>query len=87
MLGFIGGLGSQEILIIVLIALLLFGAKKLPDIFRGMGEGIREFHKARREIVEEIETASRPEPRSQPKRAPTAGTEERAAEDWEKVTK
>jgi sec-independent protein translocase protein TatA len=40
------GLGIQEILLLLLIALLLFGAKKLPDVGRALGESIREFKKA-----------------------------------------
>jgi sec-independent protein translocase protein TatA len=40
------GLGFQEILLLLLIALLLFGAKKLPDIGRALGNTIREFKKA-----------------------------------------
>ena len=40
------GLGFQEILLLGLIALLLFGAKKLPDVGRAIGESIREFKKA-----------------------------------------
>ena len=38
-------IGWQEILLILLIALLLFGAKKIPDLARGLGKGIREFRK------------------------------------------
>lgn len=40
------GLGVQELMIIFLIIMVLFGAKKLPDIARGVGEGIREFKRA-----------------------------------------
>lgn len=41
----IGGLGMPELLVIFLIVLLLFGAKKIPDIARGLGGGIKEFKK------------------------------------------
>ncbi len=41
----LGWLGGQEILIIVLIILLLFGARKIPQLMRGMGSGINEFKK------------------------------------------
>ena len=41
-----GGVGFREILIIVLIIIVLFGAKKIPELMRGMGSGIREFKDA-----------------------------------------
>lgn len=40
---FIGGIGTSEILLILFVMLLLFGGKKLPELMRGMGRGIREF--------------------------------------------
>ncbi len=43
-------IGWQEILLILLIALLLFGAKKIPDLARSLGKGIREFKKGLSEI-------------------------------------
>ncbi len=46
------GLGGQELLIILVLVVLLFGARKLPEVMRGMGQGIREFRKASREILE-----------------------------------
>ena len=45
MIPMIAGLGVQELLVILLICVLLFGATKLPQIGRGMGEGIRNFKK------------------------------------------
>ena len=39
----VGGIGTSEILLIVFALLLLFGGKKLPELMRGMGRGIREF--------------------------------------------
>ncbi|QIX63462.1 twin-arginine translocase TatA/TatE family subunit [Hymenobacter lutimineralis] len=44
-----GGLGGTEILLIVLAIILLFGAKRIPELFRGMGQGIREFKDASKE--------------------------------------
>ena len=52
-----GSLGPSELLIIFLIVLLLFGSKKLPELARGLGRGIREFQKASREIQNEITRA------------------------------
>ncbi|MCQ2308173.1 MAG: twin-arginine translocase TatA/TatE family subunit [Bacteroidales bacterium] len=43
---FIGGLGTGELLLIVLVILLLFGGKKLPEMMRGMGRGVKEFKDA-----------------------------------------
>jgi sec-independent protein translocase protein TatA len=48
-------IGWQEILLILLIALLLFGAKKIPDLARGLGKGIREFRKGLSEIDKPLE--------------------------------
>ena len=43
---FIGGLGTGEILLIVLVVLLLFGGRKLPELMRGLGRGVKEFKDA-----------------------------------------
>ena len=48
------GLGTGEILIILFVVLLLFGAKKLPELAKGLGKGMNEFKKAQNEIKEEI---------------------------------
>ena len=52
---FIGMPGGFEMVIIVLILLLLFGAKKIPELARGLGQGINEFRKASNDIKREIE--------------------------------
>ena len=44
------GLGMQELLIVLLIAFLIFGAKKLPEIGEGLGKGIKNFKKSMKEI-------------------------------------
>ena len=49
-----GSIGVQEILLILLIVLLLFGAKKLPEVGRGLGKGIREFKRASRDLTDSI---------------------------------
>ena len=43
------GLGTGEILIILFVILLLFGAKKLPELAKGLGKGVKEFKKAQNE--------------------------------------
>ena len=56
---FIGGLGMSEILLIVLVVLLLFGGKKIPELMRGLGKGVRSFKDGMNEIEKDIkETAS-----------------------------
>jgi len=52
---FFSGLGGWEILLIMLILLIFFGAKKIPELARGLGRGIREFKDATSEIKKEIE--------------------------------
>jgi sec-independent protein translocase protein TatA len=47
LLGFLGGLGTGEIIVLALVILLLFGAKRIPDLARGIGKGIKEFKDAR----------------------------------------
>jgi len=49
------GLGWQEMLVIVLVILLLFGAKRLPEIARGLGKGINEFKGAIKDTKKEIQ--------------------------------
>jgi len=49
------GLGMQELMLILLIILIFFGAKKLPELARGLGKGIREFKDASKEIKSEIQ--------------------------------
>ena len=57
--GILGGLGAPEIILIALIVLLLFGGKKIPELMRGLGKGIREFNNARNSIESEIKEGMR----------------------------
>lgn len=50
----IGGFGGQEILLIALVVLLLFGGRKIPELMKGLGKGIREFNNAKANIETEI---------------------------------
>lgn len=52
-----GGLGMPEIFLILAVVLILFGAKKLPELARGMGQGIREFKNATRDVQQDLEQA------------------------------
>ena len=51
-----GPLGFNEILIILVIVLLLFGGKKIPELMRGLGRGVREFNDAKDNVRKEIES-------------------------------
>lgn len=53
-LGFIGGLGGSEVIIILFALLLFFGAKRIPELARGLGRGIREFKDATTEVKREL---------------------------------
>ena len=55
-----GGMGMGEMLLIFLVVLLLFGAKRLPEIGSALGKGIREFKGSVREIEGELKAADRP---------------------------
>jgi len=57
-LAFLGGLGGWELLLVLFMLLLLFGARRIPELARGLGRGIREFKDASTEIKEEIESAT-----------------------------
>jgi sec-independent protein translocase protein TatA len=51
-------LGGGEIVLILALVLILFGAKKLPELAKGLGQGIKEFKKASREVTDEIQRAA-----------------------------
>lgn len=54
-----GSFGTTEIIIIAIIILVLFGAKRIPELAKGIGQGIKEFRKASTDIKKEIEDSSR----------------------------
>jgi sec-independent protein translocase protein TatA len=77
-------LGPTEIIFIFLAILLLFGAKRIPEIARGLGKGIREFKDATNDIKRELDVSEHPPPRqihppaaqpqTQPSQPVTTGT-------------
>lgn len=67
----LGGIGAQELILIFLVILLLFGARRIPEIAQGLGKGMKEFKKAMRETQDEL---TRPEttekkPEGEPKKS------------------
>jgi sec-independent protein translocase protein TatA len=56
MLG-IFNLGGGEVFLILAVVLILFGARKLPELAKGLGQGIKEFKKATKEVTDEIQNA------------------------------
>lgn len=63
-------IGGTEIMWIAIVVLVLFGAKKVPELMKGVGTGIKEFKKASRDVQDEMErAASEPTPAPSPKKA------------------
>ena len=62
-----GIFGGWEIVLILAVVLILFGAKKLPELAKGLGTGIKEFKKATREVTDEIQNAGNDVPPPAPK--------------------
>ena len=51
-------LGPWEILLVILAIILIFGGKKIPELARGLGQGLKEFKKAKQEIKDEVKSAA-----------------------------
>jgi sec-independent protein translocase protein TatA len=56
------GLGTPEVILIVILALVLFGGKKIPELMRGLGQGVREFNAAKSNLKQEIEDGMKDKP-------------------------
>ncbi len=56
MLALFGTFGGQEIVVILIVVLLLFGAKRLPELARSLGQGIKEFRKSVKEVSEDADS-------------------------------
>ncbi|MDT7908427.1 TatA/E family twin arginine-targeting protein translocase [Thermus sp.] len=65
-------LGMPEILVILVVALLIFGPKKLPELGRSLGQSIREFKRGAQEIREELEKSVEVKEEPKPTQAPKA---------------
>jgi len=59
-------IGTTEIIVIGGIALLIFGGKKLPELMRGLGKGVKEFKEGMNEVKEEINNDGQPQEQPQP---------------------
>ena len=66
----IGNLGGPDLFVILLIVLVLFGAKKLPDLARSLGQSMNEFRKAREDINRELHSAGARPSQPQPCQSP-----------------
>ena len=69
----LGGLGMWEMILIFIVVLLLFGAKRLPEIGSSLGKGIREFKGSIREIEHELKVPDEPRHRTAAPREPEGG--------------
>ena len=67
-----GGFGLQEMLVVLLLVLLLFGARKIPEVMRGLGQGIREFKEASSKAMSDIDQATSVD--SKPAASPPSAT-------------
>jgi sec-independent protein translocase protein TatA len=52
-------LGAQELILIFLVILIFFGAKKIPELAQGLGKGVKEFRKAVKDVQEDVEQESK----------------------------
>ena len=67
---FLGDIGGSELMLIMVVILIFFGANKIPELARGLGKGIREFKDASTEIRREFEQAGQPAAPNQPYQQP-----------------
>ncbi len=58
----LGGLGAPEIILILVVVLLMFGGKKIPEMMRGLGKGMKEFKDAKDGVAESLEPQPIPAP-------------------------
>lgn len=94
-IAFLQNINAPEIILIFLIVLLLFGAKRLPELFKSFGKSIREFKKATSEIEDDIRTAmdsedepvrkAKPEPKQVQSKADTETNSAEASTETKKV--
>lgn len=83
-LAFLQSLGPMEIFVVVFIILLLFGAKKLPELARGMGKAMKEFKKATKDVEDDIRSAMEEDPEPTPRRESRPAATRPVSSDSEK---
>ena len=64
-LDFIGGLGFQEILLIALVVLLFFGGKKIPEMMKGLGKGVKAFKDGMKEVENDVKVEATEETKNE----------------------
>ncbi|EEF59641.1 Sec-independent protein translocase subunit TatA/TatB [Pedosphaera parvula] len=69
-----GIIGGWEMVVILAVVLILFGAKKVPELAKGLGQGIKEFKKATRDVTDEMQSAMDETPAPPAKRLPPSQT-------------
>lgn len=55
-----GGIGPKELILIAIVILILFGSKKLPELMRGLGKGVKTFNDAKNSVTDELEGIKKP---------------------------
>jgi sec-independent protein translocase protein TatA len=78
-------LNGWEIVLILAVVLVLFGAKKLPELAKGLGSGIKEFKKATRDVTDELNSVVNEEPPPPPRKLPPVQTEKDVTQTAEAV--
>jgi sec-independent protein translocase protein TatA len=71
----LGNIGPMEMVFLMIILLLIFGAKRLPELGSGLGKGIREFKKSMRDINSEIDRPDETKPINPPAQRPAVPSE------------
>lgn len=64
-LDFIGGLGFQEVLLIALVVLLFFGGKKIPEMMKGLGKGVKAFKDGMKEVEKDVKVEATEETKNE----------------------
>ena len=79
---FLGGIGTGEIILIALVILLLFGGKKIPELMKGLGKGVRSFKDGMNDIEKDLnEPIDAPAAKPEKKQEPESGTGEEVKKD------